>query len=1021
MILRSTAFLALLTSTAWAVPAHIPVQGVLTDEAGQPIDERLDVTFTLYADAAGEQPLWSTETPVDFELGHFTTQLGATEPLDLALFSDSPAVWLGVAIAGDDEMALIEIGTAPFAAAAAHADHAADADTLGGRPADDFAAAVHDHQWADLLGIPADLADGDNDTTYRAGSGLELVDGAFGLLSGCQPGQILKRGAAGWACSLDSVGDADAARISVVGLEGTVLRLVEGEVEHSLDLAPLIFDDSASNELVEGVALEGTTLVITDAGGAHRLDLAGLVALVDDDADPTNELQTLELDGTDLTLVGGNVVSLADFLDNTDAQRLALNGNDLAISNGNAVSLALYLDNTDEQSLAFDGANLSISNGNSVGLGALLDNTDEQSLALNGTDLAISNGNAVSLAAFLDNTDAQTLSLAANVLAITGGNNVSLAAYLDNTDAQELGLAGTDLAISGGNSISLAALLDNTDEQSLAFDGANLSISNGNSVGLGALLDNTDEQSLALDGTDLAITNGNAVSLAAFLDNTDAQTLSLAANVLAITGGNNVSLAAYLDNTDAQTLSLAANVLAITGGNNVSLAAYLDNTDAQTLALANNSLSITGGNNVSLAAYLDNTDAQTLALAGTALSITGGNSVDLASLADDLGDHVATMNLTLGDFWISNDGDEEGLRVDSDGNVGIGVASPIALLHVGGAAHLDGDLTGAANANRTELHISQTSVGRVYLPNANTPLWQSFTVTEAGLLTAFTMHFDSTGLAAGELLVYRGEGTGGTLVLTQTDIVVATGAQTITLDTPVSVTAGEVMTVRVTDTGGAWRWRYNQADVYAGGRGSQSANEDFYLKVFLAPTPTLAGVTDDGVIELGDGAISIATDGTVGIGVDAPGAAFQVGSDGDGTAALANAWNTFSDARLKTDIQPIEDPLEKVMNLGGYTYHWKKGGERQVGVLAQEVQAVLPELVHADSRGVLTVAYGPLAAVLIEAVKSQQATIEDLSTENSRLAAQVARLNARVAAQDEALAEIRAHLGLPGLKAPSAE
>ena len=111
--------------------------------------------------------------------------------------------------------------------------------------------------------------------------------------------------------------------------------------------------------------------------------------------------------------------------------------------------------------------------------------------------------------------------------------------------------------------------------------------------------------------------------------------------------------------------------------------------------------------------------------------------------------------------------------------------------------------------------------------------------------------------------------------------------------------------------------------------------------------------------------------GWVGIGTTSPGARLQVGSSGDGSAALANAWNTFSDARLKRDLVVIPDALDKLLALHGYYYFWKEGSDqtRQVGVIAQEVESVLPELVHAGSDGIKTVDYPKLTALLIEAAK----------------------------------------------------
>jgi hypothetical protein len=89
----------------------------------------------------------------------------------------------------------------------------------------------------------------------------------------------------------------------------------------------------------------------------------------------------------------------------------------------------------------------------------------------------------------------------------------------------------------------------------------------------------------------------------------------------------------------------------------------------------------------------------------------------------------------------------------------------------------------------------------------------------------------------------------------------------------------------------------------------------------------------------------------------------------------------YSDARKKTDIVTIDNALDKVKNLRG-VYYTKIGEEdkgRKTGVIAQEIEKVLPEVVNysteTDEYGV---AYGNVVGVLIEAIKEQQKQIEDL-------------------------------------------
>jgi hypothetical protein len=87
----------------------------------------------------------------------------------------------------------------------------------------------------------------------------------------------------------------------------------------------------------------------------------------------------------------------------------------------------------------------------------------------------------------------------------------------------------------------------------------------------------------------------------------------------------------------------------------------------------------------------------------------------------------------------------------------------------------------------------------------------------------------------------------------------------------------------------------------------------------------------------------------------------------------------YSDRNIKKDIEPIPDALAKVSRLGGYTFTRIDGGsERRTGVIAQEVQEVLPEAVYTTENGTLTVAYGNMVGLLIEAIKELQQETEKL-------------------------------------------
>lgn len=93
-----------------------------------------------------------------------------------------------------------------------------------------------------------------------------------------------------------------------------------------------------------------------------------------------------------------------------------------------------------------------------------------------------------------------------------------------------------------------------------------------------------------------------------------------------------------------------------------------------------------------------------------------------------------------------------------------------------------------------------------------------------------------------------------------------------------------------------------------------------------------------------------------------------------------------SDDRYKKDVHTVTCALESVQRLRGVTYRWRKGefpdkkfdGEVHHGFIAQEIQQILPDVVHEDSKGYLSVDYSRVTPLLVEAIKEQQKEIDEL-------------------------------------------
>jgi cell division protein FtsX len=90
----------------------------------------------------------------------------------------------------------------------------------------------------------------------------------------------------------------------------------------------------------------------------------------------------------------------------------------------------------------------------------------------------------------------------------------------------------------------------------------------------------------------------------------------------------------------------------------------------------------------------------------------------------------------------------------------------------------------------------------------------------------------------------------------------------------------------------------------------------------------------------------------------------------------------YSDIRHKKDIETIQGSLDTINNIRGVTFYSKEeSGSRRMGVIAQELEPYLPEIVTTDKSGYKTVKYANLTALLIQGMKEQQEQIEELKKE----------------------------------------
>jgi hypothetical protein len=137
----------------------------------------------------------------------------------------------------------------------------------------------------------------------------------------------------------------------------------------------------------------------------------------------------------------------------------------------------------------------------------------------------------------------------------------------------------------------------------------------------------------------------------------------------------------------------------------------------------------------------------------------------------------------------------------------------------------------------------------------------------------------------------------------------------------------------------------------------------------------------DGNLAGADGLVYTAS--KVGINTSADNLTYNL--EVSGSIRASEGLLSNSDERLKENIYPIDNALSRVNEIEGVYFNWKDEKDSQVGVIAQQVKKVLPEVVSEDNNSYLSVDYSKLVPLLIEAVNEQSSIIEGLEKRIAKL------------------------------------
>jgi hypothetical protein len=533
------------------------------------------------------------------------------------------------------------------------------------------------------------------------------------------------------------------------------------------------------------------------------------------------------------------------------------------------------------------------------------------------------------------------------------------------------------------------------------------------------------------DASSIALTNATAIGANAVVSESNAL-------VLGGTGGNAVSVGIGTA-TPAYTLDVHGSgnftgAVTFAGGENITGNVSTSNQLISTVASGTAPLQVTSTTQVANlnASLLGGLSASAFALLGSTNTFNHTQTISSGNLNLPATTSSASGVINLGGYaWI------HGYGGNSNTFVGLG-AGNFTMTGVGntaiGSDALEGNTAGSSNTatGYTALAVNNagadnTATGREALYSNTTGSFNTAigsmaltvnSTTDNNTATGYNaLHANSGGYSnaafgnsalAANTTGYYNSALGGLALTANTTgyMNTASGYQALKVNTTgLANTAVGINALLNTD--GAGNLSYGLSNTAIGNSAGQ-ANTTGYSNTFVgagadAAVGTLANATAIGHNAKVGVSNALILGGTgsdqvfVGIGTGAPGYRFTM-AQGLGNM-IADGYSVWSSRRWKTNIQTLEGALSKIERLRGVSYDLKGSGKHEIGVIAEEVGAVVPEVVAWDKNGKDAdgVDYSRLTALLIEATKEQQALIRKQQDQIKAQQAQIAQLASQVA------------------------